>query len=105
MLLICWVHEHHRLFSCLVEVWSGTGFFGLLLSLHLGENKGCKDSMRRNSGGFVPSYSSCSFLPGKDFSFFPALFISEAVIFTTEKKEKVNARGKSPKSGDYRAAE
>ena len=88
-----------------MEVCSGTGFFGLSLSLHLGENKGCKDSMRRNSGVFVPSYSSCSFLPGKDFSFFPALFISEAVIFTTEKKEKVNVRGKSPKSGDYRAAE
>ena len=33
------------------------------------------------------------------------LFISEAVIFTTEKKKKVNVRDKSPKSGDYRAAE
>lgn len=35
------------------------------------------------------------------------LFISEAVIFTTEKKKKkkVNVRAKSPKSGDYRAAE
>lgn len=61
--------------------------------------------MQRRYAEKLCFFCALLFLPGKEFSFSQPLFILEAVIFTTEKKKKVNVRGKSPKSGDYRAAE